>query len=166
MKRILIPAIALLTGTVAGYIISSTGSGLRHDPAVMCMPVPVSITETITVRDTLRLRIPIPTGRMDSSRTVTIPTQWVTAHRDSDSLTVQAETRVYSCSTFRAVVSGVRPSLDSLTLYRTSPVITHTIAVPQPVSRWGIGVTAGMTATSRGLAPGVTVGVTYRLWPK
>lgn len=166
MKRILIPAIALLTGTVAGYIISSTGIGHGHDPAVMCMPVPVSITETITVRDTLRLRIPIATGRVDTSRSVTVPAYRVLAHRDSDSLSIMAETRVYSCSTFRAVVSGVRPSLDSLTLYRTSPVITRTITVPQPASRWGIGVTAGMTATSRGLAPGVTVGITYRLWPK
>lgn len=132
----------------------------------MCMPVPVSITETITVRDTLRLRIPVAIGRVDTSRAVTVPAYRVLAHRDSDSLSIMAETRVYSCSTFRAVVSGVRPSLDSLTLYRTSPVITRTVSVPQPASRWGIAVTAGMTATSRGLAPGLTIGVTYRLWPK
>lgn len=166
MKQILIPVTALLAGIAGGYILRAHGERRVHDPAVMCMPVPVSLTETITVRDTVRLHIPLPTGREDTSRTITIPARTIMAHRDSDSLSIKAETRVYSCSTFRAVVSGVRPTLDSLTLYRSAPVISRTITVTQPSPRWGIGVTAGVTATSRGIAPGVTLGITYRLWPK
>lgn len=166
MKRIFIPIATLLAGCAGGYLIGSTGPGIGRGQATMWAPVPINITETITVRDTLQIHVPGATMRVAPARTVTIPAQWATVHRDSDSLTVKAQTRVYSCSTFRAVVSGVRPSLDSLTLYRSSPVITRTVTIPQPSSRWGIGVTAGVTATSRGLAPGVTVGITYRLWPK
>ena len=96
MKRIFIPIATLLAGCAGGYLIGSTGPGIGRGQATMWAPVPINITETITVRDTLQIHVPGATMRVDPARTVTIPAQWATVHRDSDSLTVKAQTRVYS----------------------------------------------------------------------
>ena len=138
---------------------SSKSLSLEPSPPFLS-PVP-SFSEG-SLRDTLR--IPIPTYHETvASRTVT------TTARDTDSITLQAVSRVYSDSTFRAVVSGIDPRLDSLTLFRTTPTVTHTITnhitTTRSTPRWGLGITAGATASPHGLTPGITIGLTYRLWP-
>lgn len=67
--------------------------------------------------------------------------------------------------TYRAVVSGFEPRLDTLVIYpspRVEVVAPIATAVTKQARRhWGIGLTAGATVTSHGIAPGLTVGVTY-----
>lgn len=83
---------------------------------------------------------------------------------DTVAVTVPVTARTYSDSmTYRAVVSGFEPRLDTLVIY-PSPrveVIAPTAVAERTRRHWGIGLTAGATVTSRGIAPGLTVGVTY-----
>ena len=62
-------------------------------------------------------------------------------------------------STYKAVVSGYDPRLESIEVYQTNTVITNTI---EP-SRWSVGLQGGMYATPKGLQPGIGVGVQYTI---
>lgn len=117
-------------------------------------PQVVELCDTITRTDTLRVRVP-EYVEIPSVRTVTV----------RDTVTLPAVTRVYEDTTFRAVVSGIDPRLDSLTLYPQMRTVTRTLSSSSP-RRWGLGITAGMAVTPRGVSPALTVGVTYTLpWP-
>lgn len=71
---------------------------------------------------------------------------------------------VYKDTTYRAVVSGVQPRLDSLEIYR--PTITNTITKYVEVkkkTKWGIGVQAGYGYNGKKFSPYAGVGVQYNL---
>lgn len=74
------------------------------------------------------------------------------------------EYMVYKDSTYRAVVSGVQPRLDSIEVYRKTQVqtITKTISVPDR-KRWGLGIQAGAGWNGREVQPYVGLGVSYDL---
>lgn len=112
------------------------------------------VTDTVWLTDTLRVEIPVPVERR-SVRTVTI----------RDTVTLPATVRVYEDSAFRAVVSGIDPRLDSLTLYPTLPVVRQTMTrtIVPAKRRWGLGVTAGVALTPRGLSPAISAGVCYTI---
>ena len=82
---------------------------------------------------------------------------------DSVEVELPITQKVYGDSTYRAWVSGYRPSLDSIEVYRKTIAIERTLA--QKPKRWSIGVTGGY---GYGLLHGrpdvfVGVGVSYRL---
>ena len=108
----------------------------------------VVLTDTVVTRDTVVVRMP-EYVEIPSVRTVTV----------RDTVVLPAVTRVYEDTTFRAVVSGIDPRLDSLTIYPHVRTVTRTVR--RPVSRWGLGLTAGVAVTPKGLSPALTVGVTY-----
>lgn len=140
------------------------------------------------VRDTIRVESPrsvgdrtetatrrLPLAELKSSLLATdsVATAESGAMGLADSLAQTADTvavvvpftaRTYSDSmTYRAVVSGFEPRLDTLVIY-PSPrveVVAPTAVTERTRRRWGIGLTAGAAVTSRGIAPGLTVGVTY-----
>lgn len=72
------------------------------------------------------------------------------------------EYMVYKDSTYRAVVSGVQPRLDSIEVYQRNTVqtVTKTIRVPDR-KRWGLGVQAGYGYDGKRLTPYVGIGVQY-----
>jgi len=162
MKTFVYSVISLLAGTCIGTYLADNHRLYRTTSTPHSDTVTLLRIDTMLLRDTLR--IPIPTYHETvASRTITITV------RDTDSIALQAVSRVYADSTFRAVVSGIDPRLDSLTLFRTIPTVTHTltnhITTTRSTPRWGLGITAGATASSHGLTPGITIGLTYRLWP-
>ncbi len=108
----------------------------------------VVLTDTVVTRDTVVVRVP-EYVEIPSVRTVTV----------RDTVVLPAVTRVYEDTTFRAVVSGIDPRLDSLTIYPQVRTVTRNLR--RPVSRWGLGVTAGVAVTPKGVSPSLTVGVTY-----
>ena len=172
MKYIVYTVAAFLAGCFTGFFTNCSGHGeaggvitVRRDT------VTVIRTDTTLLRDTVRVEVPhyvADTAGMGLVRLCD----------GGDSVSVRRERRVYSDSTFRAVVSGVMPQLDSLTLFRVTPSVTRSVtrdvvrdvyrddvtAVPRRLPRWSLGVTAGLTATSRGFSPGITVGVSYRIF--
>jgi len=83
---------------------------------------------------------------------------------DSVEVELPITQKVYGDSTYRAWVSGYRPSLDSIEVYRKTITIEKNI-LPKSAKRWSIGVTGGY---GYGLLHGrpdvfVGVGVSYRL---
>ena len=86
--------------------------------------------------------------------------------RDTIALPVPIERRVYADSNYRAVVSGWHPSLDSISVYPETRVITiERERVEKERSRWGLGIQAGAGLSANGVAvPYVGVGVQYNLF--
>jgi hypothetical protein len=88
--------------------------------------------------------------------------------RDTVLVDVPIERRIYEeDSLYRAVVSGWRPSLDSLVIYPTTTTITIREREKIPASRWSVGATVGpsVLATPKGTLRaglGVTAGLSYR----
>lgn len=98
----------------------------------------------------------------------TVRTYFTTIEHDTVQVDVPIERKVYAeDSLYRAVVSGWRPSLDSLTIYPTETTITITNTIRTPAPRWSLGVAAGpsVLATPSGsihAGLGATIGLTYR----
>ena len=65
-------------------------------------------------------------------------------------------------STYKAVVSGYDPRLESIEVYQQ--VVEITTARKPP--KWSIGLQGGVYATPVGVQPGIGVGVTYNLFWK
>jgi hypothetical protein len=86
--------------------------------------------------------------------------------RDTIAVPVPIERRVYADSNYRAVVSGWHPSLDSISVYPETRVITiERERVEKERSRWGLGIQAGAGLSANGAAvPYVGVGVQYNLF--
>ena len=74
------------------------------------------------------------------------------------------EYMVYRDSSYRAVVSGVQPRLDSIEVYHKTltQTITKTIKVPDK-KRWGLGVNVGAGWNGKEVQPFVGIGVQYSI---
>jgi len=85
---------------------------------------------------------------------------------DTIAVPVPIERRVYADSNYRAVVSGWHPSLDTISVYPATRVITiERERVEKERSRWGLGIQAGAGLSANGIAvPYVGVGVQYNLF--
>ena len=98
----------------------------------------------------------------------TIRTYFTTIEHDTVQVDVPIERRVYEeDSLYRAVVSGWRPRLDSLTIYPTTTTVTITNTILPKSAKWLFGITAGpsVLATPSGSVHaglGASVGLTYR----
>ena len=121
-----------------------------------------TVRDTITVRDTVRDSIPRPfIVRFDHWDTLYIPLYITDTLRLSDSallpVPIPIERKEYKTDDYRAVISGYRPSLDVMEVFRK----TQTITIREKAKRWGIGPQAGV-----GYPGGwyVGVGISYDIW--
>lgn len=130
----------------------------RYDPPEP--PEVVVQVDTLVVHDTIHTYKPVPFNvyvvdtlyvpvKVESSDTV-----WVELPRVA---------KVYQDSTYRAVVSGYRPSLDTISIYRRTVFVDRVERVTIPAPRWSWGVQAGVGATKDGLGPYIGIGLQYRL---
>lgn len=115
-----------------------------------------------TVRDTLIVRDTVPRPvlvRFDHWDTLRVAVRTTDTLRDSVYIPVPIpiERKEYRTDDYRAIVSGYRPRLDLMEVYRK----TRTVTVTKEPKRWGIGPTAGF-----GIPGGwyVGIGVSYDLW--
>lgn len=71
----------------------------------------------------------------------------------------------YADSTYTAWVSGYKPSLDSIEVYRKTVVQRETITLRKKTPRWGLGITGGYGygTKNKGFEPFVGIGVYYRI---
>lgn len=71
---------------------------------------------------------------------------------------------VYKDTSYRAVVSGVQPRLDSIEIYRKNitATVTKYVEVKKP-SHWGLGVQAGYGYDGKKLRPYLGAGVQYNI---
>ena len=78
-----------------------------------------------------------------------------------DSLTLQLPItqNVYEGEDYKAYVSGVYPSLDSVFVYPRREIVT----IKKPPKRWHIGPTIGFGYTPHGFEPFIGVSLTYSI---
>ena len=119
-----------------------------------------TVRDTLIVRDTLRDTVPRPVlVRFDHWDTLRVAVRTTDTLRDSVYIPVPIpiERKEYRTDDYRAIVSGYRPRLDLMEIYRK----TRTVTVTKEPKRWGIGPTAGF-----GIPGGwyVGIGVSYDLW--
>lgn len=148
----------LLVALVVGFIVGRK----THQNAALPDFLPGN--DTIIVRDTITREKPVYVDRyLTRIEQVFLPVHDTTVVRDSVLVDIPIETRVYAeDSVYRAVVSGWKPSLDTLLVYNTTREITKFVPVPVR-KRWGVGVTGGYGVGKGGLTPFVGVGITYNL---
>ena len=141
-------------------------------------PLPAVRSDTVFVRDTIIDTVP----RLVKSEVVRYvketpislhDTIYVSKNEenlyltDSGEVVVPITLKVYTDdSTYRAVISGYKASLDEIETYRERQVITNTVT-HYKVKRWNIGVTGGIGYGLMTRKPDVFVGVgvTYNLLP-
>ena len=122
-------------------------------------------TDTCIVVDTLCVSTPVFCYSYIHD---TVRTYFTTLQHDTVQVNVPIERRVYAeDSVYRAVVSGWRPRLDSLTIYPTTTTVTITNTILSKPAKWLFGITAGPSAlvTPSGSVHaglGASVGLTYR----
>lgn len=122
--------------------------------------------DTLVVYDTITAYKPVPFN------VYVVDTMWVpvTVH-EHDTVWAQLPrtAKVYQDSTYRAVVSGPSigqygPSLDTISVYQRTKVITVTNNVRIPPPRWSWGVQTGVGWNpGGGVSPYIGIGIQYRL---
>ena len=137
--------------------------GLRPEKPV----APVVQTDTLYLRDTIRIDRPVPKPYPVYLPSDTV--RLVTVQHDTVEVLVPMEQKHYRDSLYDAWVSGYNPSLDSLHVYPVTKVITTTITTREKTKRWGIGVQAGVglqygtIRKQMDVGPYVGVGISYNL---
>lgn len=88
--------------------------------------------DTLTLHDTLTTAKPYYiVERIVDSITVKVPV----VERDTILVNLPRTQKVYQDSTYRAVVSGFAPNLDTITVYRKTQYINNTVYIPQKDGR-------------------------------
>lgn len=122
-------------------------------------------TVTYTIHDTITREKPVFKYSYIHD---TVRAYFTTIERDTVLVDMPIERKVYQeDSLYRAVISGWRPSLDSLSIYPTITTITIREKVKTPPPKLSLGITAGPSAlvTPGGKVHGgigATVGLQYR----
>lgn len=129
----------------------------RHHEAEV-VEVEIIKTDTIRITDTIIITKPMSVVKRITDTIIVHTTD--TLMREVI-VSLPREERVYEDSTFRAVVSGYRPSLDTMQVYQKQSVVKVTERIPP--SRWSIGLQGGVGITPKGVQPYLGVGISYRL---
>lgn len=125
-----------------------------------------TVRDTIILRDTITAYKPVPFN------VYVVDTLWVpvtVSKTDTVWAQLPRTAKVYQDSTYRAVVSGPSigqygPSLDTISVYQRTKVITVTNNVRIPPPRWSWGVQAGVGVNAGGsVTPYLGIGIQYRL---
>lgn len=110
-----------------------------HDPSTVYIK-----GDTVRIRDTIRDTIPKPAKRTPKRiDTVYLPilidaTTDRTVEGDSIPVLVPIVSKEYKTDNYRAIVSGYKPSLDFMEVYRDKEIIT--LSPLQKKKRWGLGL--------------------------
>ena len=122
-------------------------------------------TVTVVRHDTIKVDSPVPVHHYIKEKdTAFVVLTDVKKDTVKELVFLPREYMVYKDSTYRAVVSGVQPRLDSIEIYRKNFTTTVTKYVEvKKLSRWGLGLQAGYGFDGKKLRPYVGAGVQYNL---
>lgn len=139
-----------------------------------CQPQKEKVIEKIKVEyvikhDTITIEKPVPIVEYKyKTITDTILVNNVPTIAD-----IPIERKIYQDNNYRAVVSGYKPNLDTLSIYRKDSLIYTTIEreitkYRNDYSRWSLGISGGYALTNNGLTPYIGIGINYDLirWRK
>lgn len=149
----------LLVGLVIGFVLG-----------MLAVEKP-STTSTVTVTDTIPYYKPVAKDSLVVRyETVKLPALRDTVRdsliykdtlvHDSVNVILPITQKKYEDSTYTAWVSGFRPNLDSINIYRKTVYKTIT----EKPRRFGIGVMGGYGYGTKGTTPFIGVGIYYRLF--
>lgn len=141
----------------------------------------VTYRDTLVVRDTIRLPVPVPMDKgvvrvetvkpkikpvdeRNSDEGTVIPEETINEPHDAPTaseegfIEIPVERKEYVTDDYRAVIEGWRPSLVSIEIYPKTTTITRTIAKKQ---RFNVVVGPGIGFDGKSIKPyiGVTVGL-------
>ena len=131
--------------------------------------------DTIVMRDTIRVTMPAEVvteyvEHVKEKPVIVRDTEVVerdpnVVYARGDSVEIPIVQKRYSDSTYTAWVSGYKPSLDSIEVYRKTVLQRETTTLRKISPRWGIGVTGcyGYGTKNKGFEPFVGIGVYYRI---
>lgn len=121
-------------------------------------------TDTFIRVDTLKERVPYP---VYETVIQTIPEPfpvYITLEGDTVRepilVPVPITQKEYLSDNYRAWVSGYKPSLDSIDIFRKTTYITK----QQSIRRWGLGIIGGYGIGKNGFSPYLGVGLYYKIW--
>lgn len=128
MKKYIIPIILALA-VIASLASYHKGYKKGISKAVETI---IERVDTLTLHDTLTTAKPYYiVERIVDSITVKVPV----VERDTILVNLPRTQKVYQDSTYRAVVSGFAPNLDTITVYRKTQYINNTVYIPQKDGR-------------------------------
>ena len=128
----------------------------------------IVLTDTLYIRDTIRIEKPVPKF-IKKIDTLLVQTKDTIRLNDTLYLALPREQKTYKDKNYQAWISGYRPELDSIHIFRnTQQIITSTTIQPKHKSRrWGIGIQAGYGLTLHQNiikpTPYIGVGLSYNL---
>lgn len=117
------------------------------------LDITVSTSKGTNKTDTL------PNIRADTDTAFVVYTD-ASAENDSVKIKLPIVQNVYEDADYKAYVSGVCPSLDSIFVYPRREIVT----IKKPPKRWHIGPTVGYGYTPHGFEPFIGVSITYSLF--
>lgn len=131
--------------------------------------------DTIVMRDTIKVTMPaeVVTEYVEHVKEKpVIVRETEVVERDpqvvyvrGDSVEIPIVQKLYADSSYSVWVSGYKPSLDSIEVYRKTVVQRDIITLRKKAPRWGIGITGGYGYGTRnkGFEPFVGIGVYFRI---
>lgn len=155
--------VALLIGGTGGYFI---GKGKK--PAVQRD----TVVTVVSYRDTVTVEKPVEVIKTVVRKELAAVTDTI-VRSDTTYIELPVEQKVYADSNYRAVVSGIRPSLDEISVFPETKVVTKTITVTEAAKpkRFSLGVQGGwyviydaahkQVATGPGAGAGLSFGWTF-----
>lgn len=125
---------------------------------------PLVESDTISRIDTIQAPIPYPEIQTEIDiEMITLP-EYITLLGDTIHDTIYVNLPVtqkeYKTDLYHAYVSGYKPQLDSIMVYRPTQYITQKVYQ----RRYGIGLIGGYGVGIQGLTPFIGVGCFYRIW--
>ena len=134
-------ACALLIAGLTGFVCYKAGQ--RHAPEGQ----KDTVVTVVTIRDTITQYKPEYITKKVVEKVLVPVTDTLQIH-DTTFIEMEVEQKVYADSNYRAVVSGIRPSLDEISVYPETKIITQTITVykDRKPTRFGVGCQVGFGA--------------------
>jgi len=176
-------ALMVLIAFIVGFVMGAVA--IRKYRPIVSLPVVTIQRDTVIIRDTIAGHIPEP-RKVEVIRHDTVMLQLNPEEGtvtpidtvDADSMRkandeprkgqdgemiIPISSKVYETSDYRAVVSGWRPSLDSMQLYRQTVTVTNTVTRLK-VPRWAVTLGGGVGYTGQQVQPIVGISVGFVLW--
>lgn len=140
-----------------------------HDTVTVSVPVPVSVVETGQITAKLPVaskNTVLPEKVPEMGGIATVDSLSTTDATDSIEVVVPIETKIYRDSTYRAVISGYRASLDTIQIYSRTTYTEHFAGAGKTMKprRWSVGVQVGYGTDFRGFRPYVGIGINHSLF--
>lgn len=124
-------------------------------------------TVTVVSHDTIKIDSPVEVYKYIKQKEFVYVTDTLAIHDTINKIIHLPRTyAVYKDSTYRAVVSGVEPRLDSMRVYPKTTIqyITKTVTKTEyKKTRWGLGVQIGGGIVKDKVRPYLGVGVSYNI---